>query len=319
MIETRSNIKRLIINSLKFFGVSVALYGSFILLFSHIHINQTPAVYRVVKGLVWKGGYTLPRFANFNEDYPYDILVFGSSTANRGIHPGIFAKKGLKAYNLGTDDQTPLNTEVLVKHYVQKSKPKLIILDIYDRVFCQSPYESAADFIQNGNSQTAACKMAIQLGDLRTINMLSVRLATQNLSPLTPATDSLINGFRPLKERIKDFSPDNYRYQRDEEQLHAFEKTLHFLKEEGIPVVLTIQPKPLFYLEENRQDFMKDIAPILEKYDAPLVQLSMTDSGLEMGDFADMSHLNKYGAEKYTSALMDKMMNGKLLAESREE
>ena len=65
-----------------------------------------------------------------------------------------------------------------------------------------------------------------------------------------------------------------------------------------------IQPKPVFYLAENHKLFRKDILSVIDRYDGKLIELSMEESGLKMSDFADMSHLNKYGAEKYSNALM---------------
>lgn len=97
-----------------------------------------------------------------------------------------------------------------MKHYVSQSKPKLIILDIYNRVFCQSPYESAADLIQNCNSNSAALKMALQLGDIRGINLLAVRFATAGRPPMIPFKDRVHNGFWPIKHTIENYKPDNY-------------------------------------------------------------------------------------------------------------
>ncbi len=306
--------KRLIYNGLIFAISSLAIYGLFICTLSRCRLNETPIVYRFVNGLVWKGGHTLPRFRDFNPENNYDVLVFGSSTANRSVDPSVFATCGINVYNLGTDDQTPLNTEVLVNHYIAAAKPRLVILDIYDRVFCQSPYESAADFIQNGNSHSAALKMALQLGDIRAVNMLAVRMATYDLPSIQGANDSLNNGFRAVKHRISKFTPDNYRYKSDKIQLAAFERTIRHLNDRKIPVVLTIQPKPVYYMEENHEKFMRDIQPIIEKYNLHVVELSMKDAGLAMDDYADMSHLNKQGAKKYSEALLENIFESRMIA-----
>ena len=303
--------------SLIFLLSSVAVYGGMILTLSCLEINNTPLVYRFVKGLVWKGGHTLERFDNFRPETKYDILVFGSSTANRSIDPATFKRKGLIVYNLGTDDQTPLNTEILVKHYVPLAKPKLVILDLYNRVFCQSPYESAADIIQNCNSDKAALNMALQLGDIRGLNMLAVRMATEDHAPILKFEDTLCNGFRPMKQSINDFSPDNYRYYTSKKHLDAFEKTLAYLQKKNIPVLLTIQPKPVYYLEQNRRDFRKDIEPILRKYNLSVLELTMPETGLQIVDYADISHLNANGAVKYSEALVRSVQLQKILAENQ--
>src|SRR6187401_340371 len=92
--------KRLIYSGVVLGLSSIALYTSFIFTFSRMKMNNSPLIHRFVNGLVWKGGYTLPRFRDFDPDKNYDILVFGSSTANRSINPEVFARQGIRVYNL---------------------------------------------------------------------------------------------------------------------------------------------------------------------------------------------------------------------------
>ena len=156
--------------------------------------------------------------------------------------------------------------------------------------------------------------MALQLSDIRAVNMLAVRMATYDLPPVHPAGDSLFNGFCAVKHRISNFRPDNYRYKSDKAQLAAFERTIRYLKNQNIQVLITIQPKPVYYMEENHQEFMRDIQPVLEKYNLHVVELSMPDVGLFMADYADMSHLNKHGAKKYSKALLENIFESRLIA-----
>lgn len=301
-----------------FITATVTTYILILAVLSGIYANNTPLVYRTVQGLVWKGGYTFRRFNELKTKEPYDVLVFGSSTANRSIHPEVFQHAGISLYNLGTDDQTPVNTEVLVKYYCERMKPKLVILDIYDRVFAQSGVESAADVIQNCNSNKVALKMALAVKDLRAVNMVAVRLLNRNEPPFLPADEPMINGFRPLKRSITNFHPEDYRYVYNERQWNAFRNTLKYLDENKIQYVLVIQPKPVYYLEENKESFLTDLEPVVDTYNSKLYDFTIDDAKLTMQDYADLAHLNERGAVKYSSMLLNRLGQEKLLSVAKE-
>jgi hypothetical protein len=198
--------------------------------------------------------------------------------------------------------------------YNPLAKPKLVILDIYSCVFCQSPYESAADLIQNGNSHGAALKMALQLGDIRAVNMLAVGIATCDLPALPATEDSLYNGSREVKDRISNFNTDNCRYQSDKVHTVAFERTIRYLRNQNIPVVLTIPPKSVNYLEESNREFMRDIQPVIEKYNLHVIELCMSGTRLVIADYPDISHLNKHGTKKHSKALPENIFKRTTIA-----
>ena len=77
-------------------------------------------------------GHSLTRMREVKELSDIDVLIIGSSHAYRGIDPRIFKEKGLNTFNLGSSLQTPINTKILLKKYLDKLKPKLVIYVVYD-------------------------------------------------------------------------------------------------------------------------------------------------------------------------------------------
>jgi hypothetical protein len=288
-----------------FFVFFAATYFAVLILLTNLKIGGNKLVYRAVQGLVWKGGYSYDRFREFDPAKKYDILIFGSSRANRGINPKRFEKAGLTVYNLGTDDQTPLNTCVLVKQFVKKDHCRLVILDIYDKVFSQDPLESNSDLIQNLNNDNDALKMALATSDMRAINQFGVRLLLHNDPPEYRAEGGLYNGYRALKENFH-YSNDFHIYKRNEKHLKAFEEVLAYLKECNVPCLLICQPLPLKPL--NHDLFISDLQPMLKKYDLQLYDFTENRKIVCPDGFADMSHLNWKGAERYSDFLLDSLV-----------
>ena len=139
MSETNSiainDLLRLVRQGLVFFIICIGTYLLLLFVLANINVTGSPIIFRASQGIVAKGGFTFERFKEFNPNEKHDILAFGSSRVNRGIDPKIFEKAGYSIYNLGTDDQTPLNTKVLIKQYVKPGKCRLVIIDLYDKIF----------------------------------------------------------------------------------------------------------------------------------------------------------------------------------------
>src|SRR4051812_37178873 len=77
-----------------------AAYYFILTLTVSIHVGKTPLIYRLSKGMVWKGGYSYNRFRQFDKNKKYDIIVLGSSRANRGFDPEVFRSNGFNLFNL---------------------------------------------------------------------------------------------------------------------------------------------------------------------------------------------------------------------------
>lgn len=139
-----------------FFGVVVvAVFIASLAATSRITYRRWPLLAYLTDHLVEPGGeyQSLRRFrdaqriADRNE--PVDVVVFGSSHAYRGFDPRLFAEAGLRLVNLGSTNQTPLNSRFLVERYVPRLRPKLVLFEIYYATLAGDGFESSRDLVVN--------------------------------------------------------------------------------------------------------------------------------------------------------------------------
>ena len=94
-------------------------------------------------------GFTYSRIREIKSYGKVDILVVGSSHAYRGFDPRIFASHNLKMFNLGSSSQSPIETDMLVKKYIDYLNPKIVIYEVYPDVFRNDGVESSIDLVTN--------------------------------------------------------------------------------------------------------------------------------------------------------------------------
>ena len=78
-----------------------------------------------------------------------DILFIGSSHSYRGFDTRVFQKHGIKAFNLGSSSQTPINSKVLLKQYLDKINPKMVVIEAYAGTISADGVESSLDLLSN--------------------------------------------------------------------------------------------------------------------------------------------------------------------------
>ncbi len=54
------------------------------------------------------------------------------------------------SYNLGSNGQTPVQSEIFLKHVVKTSRPKIVVLETYPFFFESDNVESELNLIANG-------------------------------------------------------------------------------------------------------------------------------------------------------------------------
>ena len=183
---------KFIIHGVLFIFSTIIVYFIVFALLFFIRISNIPLIYRATQANVWEGGGTYVKTREFNPNEKHDIIIIGSSHAYRGYDPRIFRKYGYNSYNLGTSDQNMLCTYFLTKNYINHTNCKMVILDLYDRIFAQSTLESNSDLIQNISSDKAALEISMATKDIRTINMFTLRMFSKFSSPLDHDTSGVL-------------------------------------------------------------------------------------------------------------------------------
>ncbi len=120
-------------------------------------------------------GHSLTRFQELDTMGAVDVLVVGSSHAYRSFDSRMFAEQGLRMFNMGSSSQTPIQTVVLLKAYLQQLQPKTVIWVVNPDVFRSDGVEASVDLTANLPWSNVSAAWLWQTQDLRVFNALYYR------------------------------------------------------------------------------------------------------------------------------------------------
>lgn len=268
--------------------------------------NSQPLIYSVSDVIVRKGGNTFKKFSDFDANKIYDVLVIGSSHAYRGYDPEIFRKSGVELFNLGTSGQTPLNSYYLAVDYIKPGHCKLVILDIYDEALRSDGVESTADLMQNIPSSVTVLKMGLALKDPRMLNMLAVRLFKLKEEPEYTDNAYTINGYSKTTDSLKHVNKLVYQSKGElnQEQMNYLEKTIGYLLNQKIKVILVTHPAPVEWGIGKHMEVRNHILALAIKYRVQYMDYFSYPGFSSENDFYDTHHLNQTGVQKFNKILI---------------
>ncbi len=296
----------LLLSCLLYFSV---LMGGVLL---HGYYNRIPNLRTYTGDL----SHSLIRFKQADTLYKTDILIVGSSKAYMGYNPEIFSKSGFRVFNMGSSNQTPFNTYFILKHYLPRLNPDLVIMDIFYETF-DNRYlaEGTTDIITNCKVTGWTAEMAIKTMNMNVWNsflmhcLKNVFFGMENDSQREFENISYYkNGFvgnnttRPADTAI--FRPA-LSYAIDDEQMNYLEKTIRLCKERHVKIILVTSPQSRYYAEneKTRHIFHKGIKRIITKYSVDYYDFTNMKID-ERIDFADSHHLTPAGVEKYNNQVI---------------
>lgn len=240
-----------------------------------------------------------------------DVLFLGSSHAYRGFDPRIFIRDGIKSFNLGSSAQTPIQTEILLKKYLDSLNPKLVVFEVYPRTLSSDGVESALDLIGNDKIDYLTIKMAIELNHIKVYNTLIFKIVryllhldSDYVEPVQKGEDTYVKGgfvekkisFYNKKEAysLKKWKLVGY-------QKKAFERILKKLKKLNINVILVQAPvtKEYYSSYSNNSE--------IDSYFKTLAAYYNFNNILKLPKtlfFYDSHHLNQDGVEIFNKALL---------------
>ena len=259
---------------------------------------------------IGSGGHLNSRIKDLKTYGNVDVLILGSSHAYRGYDVRIFESHGIRAFNLGSSAQTPLQTEILLNRYLDQLNPKLIIYDTSPGTLSSDGVESAMDVISNDMIDIDTIKMALQLNHMKVYNTLIygsfrelLSLNSNFIEDIRKGDDTYINGGYVEKE-LQIFN-DNEIYTSSPwnlvpYQVKAFENTINKLRARGIVVILVQAPIiSEFYNSHSNNVDMDDYFQTLDGYYNFNNLLE-----LENRYFYDANHLNQDGVEIFNEELI---------------
>lgn len=254
-------------------------------------------------------------FSRINEIQDYqnsDLLFLGSSHSYRSFDPRLFQKHGISSFNLGSSSQSPMQTEVLLKEYLDVINPKLIIYEICPLDIESSGIESTTDLISNKHIDFNICWLAFKTGNISVINTLIYALFQEYVyhirdsfhEEIVKDGDCYVSGGFVEKMDYSLFESDNIQtpknYMIRSYQLKSFERCIKMIGNRNIPLLLVTIPFPKHTYESisNQEEFNKIISSYGQYIDFNTI-LQLDDTC-----FYDSHHLAQSGVIAFDECLI---------------
>ena len=257
-------------------------------------------------------GHLHSRISELSDHPDVDILILGSSHAYRGFDTRVFAQNGIQAFNLGSSAQTPIQTKILLKRYLEQLDPDLIIFEVYPSTLSSDGVESALDLIANDRNDLLSVRMAFTVNNVKVYNTLIYGVFRDLFSLDSDFIEDPVKG--PDRYIPGGYVEKNLKYNNDRNeyaqgnwtlrqyQQTAFEEILTDLEEKGIEVILIQAP-----ITAKRYDSYLNNAEIDNYYRSLGTYYNFNDL-LDLSDhdhFYDSHHLNQSGVEIFNQELID--------------
>lgn len=244
-----------------------------------------------------------------------DILFIGSSHAYRGFDTRVFEKAGITSFNLGSLAQTPMQTEVLFKKYLDVIAPKSIIFEVYPILFQNDGVESTADLISNDHIDAEICKLAFKSGNIRLINTLiygvyqeyfrGIRSKFQEKTVIR--NDKYISGGYVEKlvssAYVEKNSASPIEIEINPKQLQAFNNCITMVQDRQIPFLMVKAPLPKS--TNSNLENLEEFNEVINSYGTYLDFNELMQ--LEDTCFFDFHHLRQQGVELFNERLIQVM------------
>jgi hypothetical protein len=256
-------------------------------------------------------GHTFSRLKEIKKLTNVDILFLGSSHTYRTFDNRFFEIEGLKIFNLGTNAQTAIQTEVLLERHLKRLKPKIVIYEVYPGNLSSDGIESAINILNNDKIDFNALKMALSYNHIKTYNALIFSIYSDLINkkikykePNKKYGDTYISGGYVEKE-LKLFAYKKHKKRAwilDEKQIKLFEKNIELIKTTGAKLILVQAPitKNLYNAYSNNDYYDSLISTYGDYYN--FNKIITIDDSLH---FYDHHHLNQKGVELFNKKFID--------------
>ena len=249
-------------------------------------------------------GFLNSRIKDIRNYRNVDVLFLGSSHCYRTFDTRFYRSQGISCFNLGSSNQTPVQTYVLLKAYLDSINPRFVVFEVHPDIMKNDGIECAVDLLMNTPMTCEATKMAWRTGNMKVINTWLYSLYNQKVchrlerfheEPTMDNAEYIPGGY--VEINTKEF--ERKRYSRHNlfirpEQMEALKQCLNLLKERDIPYMLVevqdaYQLRSAFKNHEWFENKMKALGPYRYKL-LPLV---------DTVHFCNSNHLFKPGIELF--------------------
>lgn len=252
-------------------------------------------------------GYMLQRLSEADTLSDVDILLLGSSHTYQAYHPEDFPE--YSTMNLGSSNQTHVQTAFLLKTYLSTLRPRLVIYELNPNMLYNGDTESTLDIISNSSIQKSTSELWHKDNFLQALHtsaykFISLELLGQDVT--TPTGDA--HGDRYIKRGfvIKDrgdntkFSPHEYIFMptiHNPRALDALHESIEMLTAHKIPIIFVYTPITRgFY---NYTSGEQKVTRIFDPSRYPFYNFNELFNWNDTSDFYDEHHLSQQGVRLY--------------------
>jgi hypothetical protein len=303
-------MKKFLLNLLKFIAFAIPFYVIAICLWSWM---MPQFLAKNTRNKLASYGHLYSRAREAENIKNPDILFLGSSHAYRGFDTRVFAKYGIKAFNLGSSSQSPINTQVFLKQYLDKIQPKFVVYEVYAGTLCTDGVESSLDMLINGKIDKNAVDMSFKVHNLMTYNTLiygyfrQIFNLNQNIAePEKQGDDFYVEngGFVETTVARENTSLDfeKSKWELNDKQIQALRENIEILQQRKIPFLLVQTPitKALYNSKTNNKE-VDDLLNKLGKYKNFTGSLNFDDRK----DFYDDNHMNQKAVVEFNEKFIE--------------
>lgn len=255
-------------------------------------------------------GHTFTRIQEAKTIKKIDILFIGSSRAYRGFDTRMYQREGFSTFNLGTSNQTPIQSLFLLNKYLSQLQPRMIIFEVNPDIFSNDGTESAIDIISNDTPDLAMLKMVWQMNKIRVWNTMIFSTFNKWVGREKKFKEAINkNGQTYIKggyvstennnfDRTKELS---YFCKLNKDQLAAFEKIRSMSDRKGIKFLLIQAPvTSALYQTCTENEHFDQLMNERAAYHNYNVLINFKDSV----HFSDGQHLNGLGVEMFNKEIL---------------
>jgi len=255
-------------------------------------------------------GFTYTRLKEVKNPGNVDVLLLGSSRAYRSFDTRIFDTAGLTSFNLGTSNQTPIQSLYLLEKYLEKLNPATIVFEVNPDIFSNNGVESAIDIISNEKMNVSLLKMAADINDIKVWNTLiystfrkSTGLENSFIEGNQKTDQKYIKGgyVLSLTENFDQDAGNSYVCQLNRKQLDAFEKIISLVKSANIKILLVQSPvvSALYNSCSENENFDR-----LVNQRSDYINFNRTLNLTDTLHFTDGQHLNQNGVAIFCNEIL---------------
>ncbi|KAA0988867.1 hypothetical protein [Dyadobacter aurulentus] len=299
-------MKKFLSNVFKFISLAVGLY--LILLVASQQLLP-PAYVKNITYVPGGNGHLYTRLNEADTTKNIDVLILGSSHAYRGYDTRKFRLNGLRAFNLGSSSQTPIQTELLFNEYIDQFNPQLVIFDIYPVLLGSDGVESTIDILSNQTLNIKTASLALGSRNIKVYNAFLLDMLFEGLGKETTEPELKPNGDKYVAGGYIETSQDHVKKERkqrtkryivDRKQLEAVTNIVASLKKRNIPYMLIQAPvRNDVYSAVTNNSEMDSILQKFGTYYNFNKRIFLSDH-----EFLDASHLNQRGVDIFNKHVL---------------